>query len=164
MRSVLSLGTAVFWVAASVLGRLHAAEKTSSAARTAVRSRAGDFTRFLLHLPWCSGVEGMLAPRVLGTMCAQHTVSRSDCARSHRGVVSGNTILPAMPKTTRLAIDVGGTFTDVVELAPDTGTLRVDKVSTTPDAPATGVLQAFGLVGEVPDVALFTHGTTLGLN
>jgi N-methylhydantoinase A len=73
-----------------------------------------------------------------------------------------------MPKTTRLAIDVGGTFTDVVELAPDTGVLRFDKVSTTPDAPATGVLNAFGTVnegvGEVADVALFTHGTTLGLN
>jgi N-methylhydantoinase A len=66
-----------------------------------------------------------------------------------------------MPKTTRLAIDVGGTFTDVVELVPEDGTLRFDKVSTTPEAPATGVLAAFG---EAADVAMFSHGTTLGLN
>jgi N-methylhydantoinase A len=70
-----------------------------------------------------------------------------------------------MARTSRLAIDVGGTFTDVVELRPDTGELRFDKVPTTPDAPTTGVLHAFttASVG-VGDVETFTHGTTLGLN
>lgn len=70
-----------------------------------------------------------------------------------------------MARTTRLAIDVGGTFTDVVELRPDTGALRFDKVPTTPDDPTRGVLDAFARVdADLPDVAMFTHGTTLGLN
>ncbi|MGW7790588.1 hydantoinase/oxoprolinase family protein [Streptomyces tricolor] len=70
-----------------------------------------------------------------------------------------------MTRTTRLAIDVGGTFTDVVELIPETGALVFDKVATTPDAPARGVLDAFGKAGtSMDEVAMFTHGTTLGLN
>ena len=70
----------------------------------------------------------------------------------------------AMPAT-RIAIDVGGTFTDVVALYPETGRLHVDKVPTTPDEPTRGVLAAFEVTpGDISDVALFTHGTTLGLN
>jgi N-methylhydantoinase A len=70
-----------------------------------------------------------------------------------------------MAKTSRLAIDVGGTFTDVVELRPDSGELRFDKVPTTPEAPTTGVLNAFGAAGAaVDEIAMFTHGTTLGIN
>ncbi|MBC6463424.1 hydantoinase/oxoprolinase family protein, partial [Actinomadura sp. HBU206391] len=70
-----------------------------------------------------------------------------------------------MTNTSRLAIDVGGTFTDVVELVPETGELRFDKVPTTPQSPTTGVMNAFGAatVG-VGEIATFTHGTTLGLN
>ncbi|MEV0158658.1 N-methylhydantoinase A [Nonomuraea fuscirosea] len=65
----------------------------------------------------------------------------------------------------RLAIDVGGTFTDVVELNPGTGALSFGKVPTTPDAPARGVMDAFGLAGSgTPAITMFTHGTTLGLN
>ena len=70
-----------------------------------------------------------------------------------------------MARTSRLAIDVGGTFTDVVELRPETGELRFDKVPTTPSAPTTGVLHAFdAATAAVGDVETFTHGTTLGLN
>jgi N-methylhydantoinase A len=70
-----------------------------------------------------------------------------------------------MAQTTRLAIDVGGTFTDVVELQLDTGHLRFDKVPTTPDAPTRGVMDAFHRVNaDLHEVAMFTHGTTLGLN
>src|SRR3569833_20139 len=71
----------------------------------------------------------------------------------------------AMTNTSRLAIDVGGTFTDVVELVPETGGLRFDKVPTTPQAPTPGVMNAFAAatVG-VGEVVLFLHGTTLGLN
>jgi N-methylhydantoinase A len=66
---------------------------------------------------------------------------------------------------TRLAIDVGGTFTDVVKLQPATGELVFEKVATTPDAPTRGVLSAFERAeAAMPDVATFTHGTTLGLN
>ncbi|MCU1605070.1 MAG: N-methylhydantoinase [Modestobacter sp.] len=70
-----------------------------------------------------------------------------------------------MSRSSRIAIDVGGTFTDVVELLPDTGELRFDKVPTTPAAPTKGVLDAFGVTeSELADVTMFTHGTTLGLN
>src|SRR4029079_17678550 len=70
-----------------------------------------------------------------------------------------------MSRSSRIAIDVGGTFTDVVELLPDTGELRFDKVPTTPSAPTAGVLNAFGVTeSELADVTMFTHGTTLGLN
>jgi N-methylhydantoinase A len=69
-----------------------------------------------------------------------------------------------MTSTSRVAIDVGGTFTDVVELTP-AGELRFDKVPTTPARPTEGVMNAFGVTSTpLPDVAMFTHGTTLGLN
>lgn len=69
-----------------------------------------------------------------------------------------------MTSTSRVAIDVGGTFTDVVELSAS-GALRFDKVPTTPARPTEGVLNAFGVTGTpLPAVAMFTHGTTLGLN
>lgn len=65
----------------------------------------------------------------------------------------------------RVAIDVGGTFTDVVKLAPGAGGLTFEKVPTTPDAPTRGVLNAFRRADAVfGEVAMFNHGTTLGLN
>ena len=65
----------------------------------------------------------------------------------------------------RLAVDVGGTFTDVVKLDTDSGELIFDKVPTTPDSPTRGVLEAFERVNaSMPDVEMFNHGTTLGLN
>ncbi|MFV0457595.1 MAG: hydantoinase/oxoprolinase family protein [Actinomycetales bacterium] len=70
-----------------------------------------------------------------------------------------------MNRSTRVAVDVGGTFTDVVRLDTETGELRFDKVPTTPQAPTRGVLDAFEKVGAAaPHVTMFTHGTTLGLN
>lgn len=69
-----------------------------------------------------------------------------------------------MNSTSRVAIDVGGTFTDVVELSAS-GELTFDKVPTTPARPTEGVLNAFGVTGAaLSEVAMFTHGTTLGLN
>jgi len=64
----------------------------------------------------------------------------------------------------RIAVDVGGTFTDVVRLDPD-GVLRFEKVPTTPAEPTRGVVAAFERA-EAPldDTSMFTHGTTLGLN
>jgi N-methylhydantoinase A len=68
-------------------------------------------------------------------------------------------------ETVRLAVDVGGTFTDVVKLTPDTAGLRFGKVPTTPAEPTRGVLEAFEVAeAAIADVAMFTHGTTLGLN
>ncbi len=70
-----------------------------------------------------------------------------------------------MTEKVRVAIDVGGTFTDVVKLVPGTGELRFEKVPTTPKAPAEGVLAAFDKAeADLRDVERFNHGSTLGLN
>ena len=67
----------------------------------------------------------------------------------------------------RLAIDIGGTFTDVV-LEQD-GELNTSKVLTTPAAPEDGVLngieEVLAKAGTVPgDVGILLHGTTLATN
>lgn len=43
--------------------------------------------------------------------------------------------------TWRLAIDIGGTFTDVVALDEDDGTVHLAKVPSTPQDPADGFLK-----------------------
>jgi N-methylhydantoinase A len=70
-------------------------------------------------------------------------------------------------RAARLAVDIGGTFTDIVLLS---GERRwVAKLLTTPRAPevaviegARGVLEAAGI--GFSDVGLFVHGTTLATN
>jgi len=70
-----------------------------------------------------------------------------------------------MKTETRISVDVGGTFTDVVRLDPSSGDIRFEKVPTTPAAPRQGVLHAFEKVGtSIAEVSMFNHGTTLGLN
>lgn len=70
-----------------------------------------------------------------------------------------------MTERVRVAIDVGGTFTDVVKLTPTTGELRFEKVPTTPSAPTEGVLAGFASADvELRNTVMFNHGTTLGLN
>ncbi|GIM97089.1 hydantoinase/oxoprolinase family protein [Paractinoplanes toevensis] len=65
----------------------------------------------------------------------------------------------------RLAVDIGGTFVDAMELDTRTGQVRFRKASTTPAHPAEGVLNAIAALGtDLSDVELFIHGTTLGLN
>jgi N-methylhydantoinase A len=68
---------------------------------------------------------------------------------------------------TRLGVDVGGTFTDLIFYDDETGEIRVGKEPTTPAAPEEGVLAA--VAAAVPDGRLgvakyFLHGTTVGLN
>lgn len=65
----------------------------------------------------------------------------------------------------RVAVDVGGTFTDVVRLEEDSGSIRFEKVPTTPSEPTRGVIDSFERA-DVPlaETWMFTHGTTLGLN
>ena len=65
----------------------------------------------------------------------------------------------------RIAVDVGGTFTDVIVLDERTHTLRLEKVETTPQNPASGVLQGFQKAdATLGEIDYFVHGTTLGLN
>ena len=65
----------------------------------------------------------------------------------------------------RISVDVGGTFTDVILLDEKTSRLRLEKVETTPQNPASGVLQGLEKIGaKLPEVDYFVHGTTLGAN
>ena len=65
----------------------------------------------------------------------------------------------------RAAVDVGGTFTDVVALDAVSGALIVDKVETTPSEPSVGVLESLAKSGApMGDISYFVHGTTLALN
>src|SRR5882724_5027945 len=67
----------------------------------------------------------------------------------------------------RLAVDIGGTFTDLA-LEHD-GTRSTVKVLTTPEAPEQGVMQGVRAIlrttGLAPaDIAIVIHGTTLATN
>ena len=68
----------------------------------------------------------------------------------------------------RLGVDVGGTHTDLVLLDVPTGELLVEKVASTPDNPALGVLEGvrrFIARGVAPDdIGFFAHGTTITTN
>ena len=67
-------------------------------------------------------------------------------------------------KGVRVAIDIGGTFTDAVAIKPD-GEILTAKASTTPKNLTEGVLNAVrDLEIEPQSVTSFIHGTTAGLN
>ena len=72
-----------------------------------------------------------------------------------------------MEGNSRLAADIGGTFTDVVLDTPSGR--HTAKVLTTPRAPESGVFEALDRVLEqgataAPDIDVFVHGTTLATN
>jgi N-methylhydantoinase A len=70
-----------------------------------------------------------------------------------------------MTRRLRLAVDIGGTFVDAMELDATTRSIRFRKASTTPDEPWEGVLDAIrALEAPLAEAELFIHGTTLGLN
>jgi N-methylhydantoinase A len=73
--------------------------------------------------------------------------------------------------TIRIGIDVGGTFTDFIEIGADEAT-RIVKVPSVAARPAEGVLEGLrqlavgrgGLARYLADVALIVHGTTITTN
>ena len=67
----------------------------------------------------------------------------------------------------RLGVDVGGTFTDLVFYDGDSGEIRVGKGSTVPSSPNVGVRDVVvDVLGrrEISGADLFLHGTTVGIN
>jgi N-methylhydantoinase A len=67
----------------------------------------------------------------------------------------------------RIGIDIGGTFTDLIYFDDDTADVRVAKVASTPAAPEHGVVHALheAVPAErIPVLRYFIHGTTVGLN
>jgi N-methylhydantoinase A len=64
-----------------------------------------------------------------------------------------------------LAVDVGGTFTDVFIFDEKTKQISVTKVASTPHNPAEGILSGIAQANiSTQDIHLFSHGTTVGLN
>jgi N-methylhydantoinase A len=65
----------------------------------------------------------------------------------------------------RVAVDVGGTFTDVFVLDEETAEARVAKVPSTPQDPMEGVMNGVAAAAvDLADVTLFSHGTTVATN
>ena len=69
-----------------------------------------------------------------------------------------------MPKF-RIAVDTGGTFTDVFVFNEESGESVVQKVPSTPKNPSLAVLNGMERVEiDLTNVTLFFHGTTVGTN
>ncbi|MEQ9462482.1 MAG: hydantoinase/oxoprolinase family protein [Haliea sp.] len=63
-----------------------------------------------------------------------------------------------------VSADIGGTFTDIV-IEPSDGPVFVNKVPTTRENPALGVINGIkDVVPDLADIEYFVHGTTVGLN
>jgi N-methylhydantoinase A len=65
--------------------------------------------------------------------------------------------------STRVAVDIGGTFTDLVHLDEETGAVGLAKAPTTPRAFEQGVLDTVGQT-ELHEVGFLAHGTTVVIN
>jgi N-methylhydantoinase A len=68
---------------------------------------------------------------------------------------------------TRIGVDIGGTFTDLIFYDDETGAEIIGKVPTTPENPDEGVISAVRESLSPEQIAnshYFLHGTTVGLN
>lgn len=64
----------------------------------------------------------------------------------------------------RIAVDVGGTFTDICIMDEATGLIRIEKTASSKD-PIDGILSGVRKAGvDLSKVALFSHGTTVATN
>lgn len=65
----------------------------------------------------------------------------------------------------RVAVDIGGTFTDFVIFNTETGESVVGKEPSTPASPSKAIVDGLRRLGvEMGTVEFFVHGTTVGLN
>ena len=69
----------------------------------------------------------------------------------------------------RIAIDTGGTFTDIVAIDEDTGDITATKTPSTPEDPSVGLVEGVRKVlkaagGEPTDVHMLLHGSTVATN
>ena len=66
---------------------------------------------------------------------------------------------------TRVAVDVGGTFTDICIMDEETGSIRIEKTASTPDDPMQAIMNGIeqGRI-ELSEVTMFSHGTTVATN
>jgi N-methylhydantoinase A len=65
----------------------------------------------------------------------------------------------------RLAVDIGGTFTDLVAWEDEAGLVATAKVLTDTDDPVRGVTATIGRAGlQLSDTIAFIHGSTIAIN
>lgn len=65
----------------------------------------------------------------------------------------------------RIAIDIGGTFTDITYIDEETMEIIVDKAESTPGSLADGVVNAIKKIKrDIQEVDVVVHGTTVGMN
>lgn len=65
----------------------------------------------------------------------------------------------------RIAVDIGGTFTDLVGWRQSDHTMVRAKVLTVPERPEAGVMQAVAMAGlDLADAVEFIHGSTVAIN
>ncbi len=66
---------------------------------------------------------------------------------------------------TRVAVDVGGTFTDICIMDEDSGAIRIEKTASTPDDPMQAIMNGVeqGRI-DLSEVTMFSHGTTVATN
>ena len=65
----------------------------------------------------------------------------------------------------RIAVDIGGTFTDIVYIDEEAEQIIADKVRSTPSDIGRAVFEAIKKIGvDMREVSIFVHGTTVGLN
>ncbi len=68
-------------------------------------------------------------------------------------------------KDIRVAVDVGGTFTDVCIMDETSGAIRIEKTASTPDDPMVAILNGIEQGGiDLSKVSMFSHGTTVATN
>ncbi len=69
--------------------------------------------------------------------------------------------------SSRIGVDIGGTFTDFIIYDEEKNSVTIDKIPTTPDTPEKAVVEVIkrNLNSEqISKVDFFLHGTTVGLN
>jgi N-methylhydantoinase A len=76
---------------------------------------------------------------------------------------------PVQSRRIRVAVDIGGTFTDLECLDEDTGAILSHKVPTTPEDPSIGQLDAITSAASrhgftLDDITLLICGTTIATN
>ncbi len=65
----------------------------------------------------------------------------------------------------RIAVDIGGTFTDIVHIDDNTMKIVTDKVRSNPEDISSAIFEAIKKIKiNVRKIGLFVHGTTVGLN
>src|SRR5260221_6292862 len=83
-------------------------------------------------------------------------------------VISSNAERPAKPNDkphTRLAADIGGTFTDVAAFDDKTGRLLFGKALSTTTSLVDGIVHGTEKAGtRFADASIFLHGSTIAIN